>query len=115
MGKKVLIISTSLRPNANSEILARETERGAKDAGHEVEFVTLKDKVIIYGCLGYFICPIDLVPDFFPFMGFLDDIALLTWCFYKVKVNITEAIKEKAKTKLTTWFADYDPKLIKEF
>ena len=46
MGKKVLIISTSLRPNANSEILARETERGAKDAGHEVEFVTLKDKVI---------------------------------------------------------------------
>ena len=53
MGKKVLIISTSLRPNANSEILARETERGAKDAGHEVEFVTLKDKVINFckGCL----------------------------------------------------------------
>lgn len=25
MGKKVLIISTSLSPNANSEILARET------------------------------------------------------------------------------------------
>ena len=77
--------------------------------------ISLKDKVIIYGCLGYFICPIDLVPDFFPFMGFLDDIALLTWCFYKVKVNITEAIKEKAKTKLTTWFVDYDPKLIEEF
>ena len=53
MGKKVLIISTSLRPNANSELLARETERGAKDAGHEVEFVTLKDKVINFckGCL----------------------------------------------------------------
>ena len=27
--KKVLIISTSLRNNANSEILARETQRGA--------------------------------------------------------------------------------------
>ena len=39
MSKKVLIISTSLRPNANSEILARETERGALDAGCEVEFV----------------------------------------------------------------------------
>ena len=46
MSKKVLIISTSLRPNANSEILARETERGALDAGCEVEFVTLKDKEI---------------------------------------------------------------------
>ena len=43
MSKNVLIISTSLRENANSEILARETERGAKDSGHNVEFVTLKD------------------------------------------------------------------------
>ena len=51
--KKVLIISTSLRNNANSEVLARETERGARDAGHSVEFVTLKDKTINFckGCL----------------------------------------------------------------
>ena len=51
--KKVLIISTSLRNNANSEILAHETERGAKDAGHQVEFVSLKDKEIKFckGCL----------------------------------------------------------------
>jgi len=51
--KKVLIISTSLRINANSEILAKEAEKGAKDAGHEVEFVTLKDKEIKFckGCL----------------------------------------------------------------
>ena len=53
MSKKVLIISTSLRNNANSEILAHETERGARDAGHEVEFVSLKDKTINFckGCL----------------------------------------------------------------
>ena len=51
--KKVLIISTSLRHDANSEILAKETERGAKDAGHNVEFITLKDKTIQFckGCL----------------------------------------------------------------
>ena len=53
--KKVLIISTSLRNNANSEILARETERGAKDAGHNVEFVTLKDKEIKF-CKGVINC-----------------------------------------------------------
>lgn len=53
--KKVLIISTSLRNNANSEILARETERGAKDAGHDVEFVTLKDKEIKF-CIGCLAC-----------------------------------------------------------
>ena len=53
MSKKVFIISTSLRPNANSEILAHETERGALDAGHVVKFVTLKDKEIKFckGCL----------------------------------------------------------------
>mgnify|MGYP002626505234 CR=1 FL=1 len=51
--KNVLIISTSIRNNSNSEILAHETERGAKDAGHNVEFVTLKDKDIKFckGCL----------------------------------------------------------------
>ncbi len=55
MGKKVLIISTSLRNNANSEILAKETERGARDAGHDVEFITLKDKQIAF-CKGCMAC-----------------------------------------------------------
>ena len=50
--KKVLIISTSLRKNSNSEILAHETEKGALDAGHEVEFISLKDKTINF-CNAY--------------------------------------------------------------
>jgi len=53
--KKVLIISTSLRNNANSEILAHETEKGAKSAGHEVEFISLKDKVLNF-CKGCMAC-----------------------------------------------------------
>lgn len=36
MSMKVLIISTSLRTNSNSDILARQCEKGAMDAGHEV-------------------------------------------------------------------------------
>ena len=55
MSKKVLIISTSLRNNANSEILAKETERGAIAAGHDVEFITLKDKQIAF-CRGCMAC-----------------------------------------------------------
>ena len=51
MAKKVLIISTSLRGGSNSDILARECERGAKEAGHEVEYITLKGKEIKY-CIG---------------------------------------------------------------
>ena len=44
MAKKVLIISTSLRGGSNSDILARECEKGAKEAGHDVEYISLKAK-----------------------------------------------------------------------
>ena len=53
--KKVLIISSSLRAGSNSEILAHETERGAKDAGNDVEFISLKGKDIKF-CIGCLAC-----------------------------------------------------------
>lgn len=55
MSKKVLIISTSLRGNSNSEALAHEFAKGAKDAGHEVTEITLRDKNIGF-CKGCFAC-----------------------------------------------------------
>lgn len=53
MSKKVLVISTSLRPNSNSEALADEFVRGATEAGHEVEKLSLRGKDIRFcrGCL----------------------------------------------------------------
>ena len=53
--KKVLIISTSLRRNSNSDYIAREFERGAKDAGNEVEFISLIGKKIDF-CIGCLSC-----------------------------------------------------------
>lgn len=55
MAKKVLIISTSLRGGSNSEILAKECEKGAREAGCDVEFVSLKGKNIRY-CIGCLSC-----------------------------------------------------------
>ena len=55
MGKKVLVISTSPRTGSNSELLANEFARGAKDAGNEVEIISLKDKDIKF-CRGCFAC-----------------------------------------------------------
>ena len=55
MAKKVLIISTSLRGKSNSEILAKECEKGARDAGHDVEFLSLRGKDIRF-CIGCLSC-----------------------------------------------------------
>ena len=52
---KVLIITTSLRNKSNSDALAAEVLRGAKDAGHEVELISLKDKRIQF-CIGCLAC-----------------------------------------------------------
>ena len=50
---KILVIATSLRPKSNSDTLAMEMIRGAEEAGHKVEFVSLKSKQISFckGCL----------------------------------------------------------------
>ena len=55
MGKKVLIISTSLRKNGNSDMLARSFAKGAEAAGNDVEIVSLADKQIAF-CRGCFAC-----------------------------------------------------------
>lgn len=51
--KKVLIISTSPRANSNSHALAEEFARGAREEGHSVEIINLRDKEIKFcrGCL----------------------------------------------------------------
>lgn len=50
---KVVVISTSLRAHSNSDALANEFIRGAQDAGHDVEKISLVDKNIQFckGCL----------------------------------------------------------------
>jgi len=55
MGKKVVIISTSLRKNSNSDALAREFLRGAEEAGHEAEYISLRGKKIAF-CTGCMSC-----------------------------------------------------------
>ena len=53
MSRRILVISTSLRRNSNSEALANAFARGAQEAGAEVEQVTLREKQIGFcrGCL----------------------------------------------------------------
>ena len=51
----VLVISTSLRGNSNSERLTQRVIDGARDAGHQVESISLKGKEIKF-CIGCLAC-----------------------------------------------------------
>ena len=53
--KKVVVISSTPRVGGNSEVLSAEFVRGAKDAGHSVEFIRLRDYDLKY-CLGCYAC-----------------------------------------------------------
>jgi putative NADPH-quinone reductase len=53
--KNVVVISTSLRPGSNSNMLAEQFAEGARVAGHQVEFISLRDKEIKF-CIGCLSC-----------------------------------------------------------
>ena len=53
--KKVLVLSSSLRKNSNSEQLAVSFADGAKSAGHEAEVISLREKEIRF-CIGCLAC-----------------------------------------------------------
>ena len=93
----------------------------AKDAGIKVIylalllFFTLQQsttpmvaKSVIIGALGYFIFPLDFIPDFIPIAGFSDDMTALVSALVAVALYIDEDTKSKAKAKLHVWFGAYD-------
>jgi uncharacterized membrane protein YkvA (DUF1232 family) len=66
--------------------------------------LSFSDKAKLYGALGYFILPIDLIPDAIIGMGYTDDLAALTYVLHTVSANITPEVKMKAEDKLREWF-----------
>ncbi|SES05178.1 flavodoxin family protein [Lachnobacterium bovis] len=53
--KKIVILSTSPRKNSNSNALAEKFAKGAKEAGNEVEIISVIGKKIEF-CRGCFAC-----------------------------------------------------------
>ncbi len=44
--------------------------------------------ILIAGAVLYFVIPIDVIPDFIPVAGFLDDAAVIAWVFKTCKTEI---------------------------
>ncbi|UJS23682.1 YkvA family protein [Thiothrix winogradskyi] len=62
-------------------------------------------KTTIFGALGYFIFPIDVIPDIAPVVGYTDDLGVLAAAIAATAVHIKNEHTEKAKAILTQWFS----------
>ena len=63
-------------------------------------------KTAIIAALGYFICPIDLIPDFIPVVGFTDDLAAIGSAIVMAHAFIDEDVKRRAREKIDDLFGE---------
>jgi uncharacterized membrane protein YkvA (DUF1232 family) len=61
-------------------------------------------KAVIYGALGYFILPLDAIPDVMPGIGYTDDLGVLAAAITTVASYIDDSVKELAREKIAAWF-----------
>ncbi len=62
------------------------------------------EKALIVGALGYLLLPMDLVPDFLPIVGYLDDIFALGYVIDRYLNYVDDYVRLKAEEKLESWF-----------
>lgn len=61
-------------------------------------------KTVIVGALGYFISPVDAIPDVIPVLGCSDDLAVMTAALHTVASCVTDEIRAKAAAQTARWF-----------
>ena len=61
-------------------------------------------KAAMYSALGYFILPLDAIPDFAPLVGYTDDLSVMAAALVVTSMYITGAVKEQARNKVDGWF-----------
>ncbi len=62
-----------------------------------------KTRAIILGALGYFILPVDVIPDIVPVLGFTDDIGILAAALAAVAMYVDDEVRAKADAALDRW------------
>lgn len=61
-------------------------------------------KATIYAALGYFISPIDAIPDIVPVIGYSDDLGVLVAAVAATAAHIKDQHVQKAKATIAQWF-----------
>ncbi len=57
-------------------------------------------KAVLFGALGYFVVPVDFIPDIFGAMGYGDDVAVIFAAIKAVESSMTEAHRRLASAWL---------------
>jgi uncharacterized membrane protein YkvA (DUF1232 family) len=66
-------------------------------------------KTVCFSALGYFVTPIDAIPDLTPAVGYSDDVGVLVAASATVAAHVTAAHVRQAKDALRDWFGDDAP------
>jgi len=103
--------------NYSESSMWEKIKKFAGKAGKEVVFNVLKlffamklgkatpaQIVLIIGAIGYFISPIDAIPDVIPGVGFVDDAGVLATVIALVGACSDPEVVEAAENKLKEWF-----------
>ena len=97
----------------------KKVQRFSKKAGTSVVYavlllyytlqkpdVPLKVKATIVGALGYFILPLDIIPDIAVGVGYVDDLSVLIFALIQAALYVDDEIKMQARNKLKDLFGD---------
>ena len=101
----------------NENAFWKKVKTFAKVAGKEVIekalilYYCLRDsdtpkwaKTVIVGALGYFIVPLDAIPDLTPVVGYADDLGALVAALAVVAVYVKPEHRARAEEKTADWF-----------
>lgn len=67
-------------------------------ANKEYPELPWRSLVSIVAAILYFIMPFDLIPDYIPIAGFMDDMAVLAWVYRNVEKDVDEFLNWEAET-----------------
>ena len=65
----------------------------------EYTYVPWKTICLIVAGLIYFIYPVDLIPDFIPVSGLIDDVAFIAWIYDSIKEDIDKFLEWEKSSK----------------
>lgn len=101
----------------NENSLFRKIRRYASIAGSKLIYpvlilyyvmidsgTSIVNKMSIAAALGYFIFPLDALPDLTPVIGYGDDFAIIVFTLSRISSSVTDEITQKAKMRIAEWF-----------